>query len=836
MDMQEKIARYQEIERRGLLGSLPQEKQDLWAEIKRRGLDKEPDPYSAMDKVKYTLRAGAEGATFGLGDVVAGGTNMIMTPLAQITTALSDDKPIDWSVFNPVKNFKEGRADFVREQDAFKERHAALNTIGELGGGLLSLGLGGGGAALKGGAAAVKGAASGGGKLMSSLAKGAKEGAKWGAAYGAGSGLTQDAEELSPMQMLFGAAEGGAAGALGGGAFAAGNMAVNATTKLGRKAWAAYKNKDYKALSKAAGQENINKTIMAREALLDSADEEVMRLAEGAKLNDPQAQQIFRDYGEKRQSQQRQILENAIDDHFGNQGFSQRMEKMDLARREDSGPLYQKAIYGDTGSGVFLDNIRLNLDEMDYIQQVYKTKGFKNAVRGKPYNHMRVLDYAKQLMDSDIAKAVKYEDGNKVANLTAMKNEFLAKIDAQNPTYKEARDIFAKYERFKDAMQAGKKINSGSSSERQFEIDGMSKDELQYYIYGAREKLLENFNTFKSGKGNLSKKVFDQNTMHRLKKLPIKDFDKLKRVAEKESLASENINRLLGGSQTAERVQSMGKTVLSPKRTVKRWVEDKIDQLVYPNQKEIARMMTDPMYLAQMRRAAMKRDLDVARQVGKEHFKILRAGGPLVRKGEKPANISSRSWDHIKKSPDWKSHDAIQYIRDVHNTGRSRLNVPNNKTRNDSFASWDYYKKIVQTPDGPKEILVTVGKRPEGRLLWNVNPDVEEFLQKHPNKRKELSLFAGRMKPSIKESSTNAYPNRHSDKLNNSIFQNWTPVKPFSLGDFGNMLVSPQAGGLGAAMSNQRPFSIVEFMKYLMQPHFYMPKHHQNKKNKTENK
>ena len=59
--MNEQIARYQEIERRGLLDQLPIEKQQVWAEIKRRGLDVEQpkqDNYSALDKAKYMGRAG----------------------------------------------------------------------------------------------------------------------------------------------------------------------------------------------------------------------------------------------------------------------------------------------------------------------------------------------------------------------------------------------------------------------------------------------------------------------------------------------------------------------------------------------------------------------------------------------------------------------------------------------------------------------------------------------------------------------------------------------------------------------------------------------------------
>ena len=152
----DKIARYQEIERRGLLYRLPADKQARWAEVKRRGLDKIPDNYDAADKLKYTLRAAGEGMTFGLGDVVAGASNTLIAPLAKTIAALTEGTALHASDFNPLKNFKEGRGDFVREQQAFAKEHPGLNMAGEIGGGLATALLG--GAAASAAKAATKGA------------------------------------------------------------------------------------------------------------------------------------------------------------------------------------------------------------------------------------------------------------------------------------------------------------------------------------------------------------------------------------------------------------------------------------------------------------------------------------------------------------------------------------------------------------------------------------------------------------------------------------------------------------------------------------------------------
>lgn len=75
MDYSEKIARYEEIERRGLLSQLPQEKQEAWAEYKRRQAPQQTpqEESSALGKIATIDK----GATFGLGRKLGGLVNAI---------------------------------------------------------------------------------------------------------------------------------------------------------------------------------------------------------------------------------------------------------------------------------------------------------------------------------------------------------------------------------------------------------------------------------------------------------------------------------------------------------------------------------------------------------------------------------------------------------------------------------------------------------------------------------------------------------------------------------------------------------------------------------------
>ena len=183
--------------------------------------------YSPLEKAVYTGRAGAEGLLFGLGDVLAGATNTVMSPLAKTVNALKEGTPLSVQDFNPVKNFKEGRWDFVREQEDFKKEHPGLNTTGEVLGGLVT-GIG--------GAGKVAGAKALGklGKWGTAAATGAGSGALWGF----GNGLTRGDQELSLTQgakeALPGAFLGGAFGIAAPAALGAAGKAANLINRNNR--------------------------------------------------------------------------------------------------------------------------------------------------------------------------------------------------------------------------------------------------------------------------------------------------------------------------------------------------------------------------------------------------------------------------------------------------------------------------------------------------------------------------------------------------------------------------------------------------------------------------
>jgi len=90
MDYSEKIARYEEIERRGLLSQLPQEKQEAWAEYKRRQAPQtEQMPQEtgltngqrALSSLKHDLEDIVYGARRGLSGATLGGSEWVLRKL-----------------------------------------------------------------------------------------------------------------------------------------------------------------------------------------------------------------------------------------------------------------------------------------------------------------------------------------------------------------------------------------------------------------------------------------------------------------------------------------------------------------------------------------------------------------------------------------------------------------------------------------------------------------------------------------------------------------------------------------------------------------------------------
>jgi hypothetical protein len=133
MDFSDKIARYEEIERRGLLSQLPQEKQDMWAEYKRRQAkdsavnnDAENNgKQSYLEQMAGKVATLDRGLTFGLGRKALGAAWAAGAKLGD-TLAGNDNAPDFWGRYHEFVD------PVVEAQQQYAEEHPAEALTAEI--------------------------------------------------------------------------------------------------------------------------------------------------------------------------------------------------------------------------------------------------------------------------------------------------------------------------------------------------------------------------------------------------------------------------------------------------------------------------------------------------------------------------------------------------------------------------------------------------------------------------------------------------------------------------------------------------------------------------------
>lgn len=598
METAEKIARYKEIERRGLLDKLPPEKQAAWAEVKKRGLDgQEPQsPYGAGDKVKYGLRAAAEGLTFDLGDIAAGATNIIAKPLGTLSGAAFGGGKVSASDFNPVRSFKEGRRDFINEQNEFKKYHPALNFGGELTGGLIT---GGFGAGKKIAQTAAK-------QGIKQLAKqGVKEGAKFGAAYGAGSGLTEDPEKLSVPGALFGAGTGALAGGVLGGVLPVPFYGIGKAIRGFKPS----KTVNAATTKNAALQRLINKnselvkeSVETNTPLINIADKKLFRTARGAVSADSEAEQIFSNYANKFNAEKAGKVEDLINRQLGNKSSYGVMEDIINAGKKKYQPIYEEVMQaGDLQIPV--KNQRI-LNAMQEVAREYP------ELKNISATDIRFLDLVKQKLDDKIGVAMRAGENNKARVLMNAKKDLVSQIDAKLPRYAEARKAFKEMKDLEELVARSQQVKTLSRDELAQLYSKTAPEERGAIKAGIRDILIRDLDRINSEGANAVKKVFSNSMINKLKRIGLSEQDIINEI-NRENFANANIQGVFAGSNTAQKIAdilnhtesepSVGRAIFYPMRTAKKYgikgVDYLFNQIRNSKPGEVARLMTDPQYL-----------------------------------------------------------------------------------------------------------------------------------------------------------------------------------------------------------------------------------------------
>lgn len=401
----------------------------------------------------------------------------------------------------------------------------------------------------------------------------------------------------------------------------------------------------YKELVRVLGRENAEKVInTARERgvpLIDLGDANVNQLARTARSISPDANEAITTRFNTAKENTPSRVTAKLNEIFGTENSATHAERIAAALDPEANTLYEMAFMGNTtvvpGTGrSYTARARLpkdafaKLDKNPYIRDAINTapsihkelqvsgrRAIKDA-NGKvtgyeaapaERNDMRRLDFAKEVLDNQIAreKAAPAPNTRLIASLTNAKQDLVTTMDNFSPLYKQARAVSGKKLSANAAREYGAKIDRNDISADTFikSISEMSPTELDAARVGARDFYMSGFE--KNNPAVFAKRLLDtdaQRKIHAL--LPEDQANALINFAR--DLVNQNraADYILGGSRTAENTAQIsdalrgleeiaGNPVKGTARKVARTVDNARTKKLYGEVSDV--LLSDPKEL-----------------------------------------------------------------------------------------------------------------------------------------------------------------------------------------------------------------------------------------------
>jgi hypothetical protein len=542
MDYSDKIARYQEIERRGLLGSLPPEKQAIWAEYKRRQQKPELTPLSDEQKAKpkgdysdgvaiESLKGLGKGILGGLSRVASGATfgatDWLDRRLGGNITALNEDlqqsaDDAGLGGWNKLANFAADVGGNIKGAGGKLAIKIADKGYKGLGNVLMNSGIGGG---LFGLTSSDKLS-----DVPSNVLANATLGTIFGTGlYGAGKGGLYLYDTVRPY------------------ANAANKAVGNAIEKIGLG--------NLKEMAEKAAQKG--------RSILEVGDDDVITATQDARQQSKKAYQntekAARDFFENQADRN----SNVINDAFGNKGKYENTDDVVRLAKEQAAPIYEK-LHNTGDLAESNPQILKNIAKNPYLRQevgaVLKDPLYQAEYSGQKLSptDWRVLDQTNRSINDKISAAVRAGEADKVRLLERQKYELLNQVDDIVPEYKVARGIYEAENKALKAQKIGENAlfdNNTSPEKLSRTMKDMTDYEKRSLKIGAREKLL---NTVESKENQALglKKLNNKQTQGKLKLVLGKKADDFINYANDEVAAMRNFNEITKGSQTSEKLSA----------------------------------------------------------------------------------------------------------------------------------------------------------------------------------------------------------------------------------------------------------------------------------------
>ncbi len=299
----------------------------------------------------------------------------------------------------------------------------------------------------------------------------------------------------------------------------------------------------------------------------------------------------------------RENVTNSIEKNIsGNTDFLGTLDDIVKKGQAKAKPLYEKA----NTQIIPQSRVTSAPEVMQAIQSA--RKNFPSELEGFPDNSVKVLDYAKRVLDDEINAAQRAGQGNFARARTEVKNALLNEIDSQVPDYAKARATAGDYLTHKSAMELGRAFK-GNSKQIARDFKKLGDTEKEAYLVGVVDNVREMADKVRDN-GNAYNKIFGTpETKAKLKAvLPEKQFKQL----SDDLWASDRIynlkNKVLGNSTTASKQLSAqefasadnavlqqlasGRPVAAGITGATQWIKKAFDGLSDKDAGEVARILT----------------------------------------------------------------------------------------------------------------------------------------------------------------------------------------------------------------------------------------------------
>lgn len=419
----------------------------------------------------------------------------------------------------------------------------------------------------------------GAGKLIAGkVGKGLKGVVLGGGLEGLGYGVTSsdNLEEL-PSKALFGATLGGVTS---GGGYGAGKALGTAWDIAKPYARASQRAIDDVADKIGVGKlkELVNTARQKGRSVLEVGDADIVDVMQGARQNSSKAvknvDKAYEDFVDSQSTRNNDLINNV----FGSKNKYQNTEDVIKLAREQAQPIYDKL--NDIGDlSVVNSKIKGNIEKNPYLKtelaNIRRNPLYQAEynVSNLPDTDWRMLDQVNRDINDQMSVAVRAGENDKVRMLKKQKDNLLKMVDDIVPEYKTARGIYEAEHNALRAQKIGEDAildNKTSADKLRRSMQDMSDYEKQSLKIGAREKII---NTIESKENQALglKKLNNAQTKDKLRTLLGNEGDRLIDYAEDEVKAMRNLNKLIGNSNTAEKLSKKQQLDLAIKVAKNPW-------------------------------------------------------------------------------------------------------------------------------------------------------------------------------------------------------------------------------------------------------------------------